>query len=172
MPRVLFLTGPSASGKTTLAQQLSLSLPASAHVEVELVRQMVVGGRTTPLDYDQPAFKQQWGLGIFNAASLVRHFVAFGLDVIVDDMIEAPHYDLYLKALEGLEADMQYVALTPSVGTLLKRDQERNEFERTGPWVVETHRLFQRRPDTRAISHDNSGETVEKSVDRLLEIWR
>lgn len=169
---MLFLTGPSASGKTTLAQQLCLSLPHSAHVEVDLLRQMVVGSRLSPADYDQPAFKQQWGLGIFNAASLVRHFVAFGLDVVVDDLMEPPHYDLYLKSLDGLEAELSYVALTPPLGTLVKRDQERGEFERTGPWVIETFRLLQKRPDSRAVSYDNSNEAVEQTVDRLLAMWR
>lgn len=133
---------------------------------------MVVGGRATPLDHDQPTFKQQWGLGIFNAAGLVRHFVAFGLDVVVDDLIEPPHYDLYLKSLEGLEADLAYVALTPPIGTLIKRDQERSEFERTGPWVVETFRLLQKRPDERAMALDNSNETADETADRLLAMWR
>ncbi|RZU20027.1 hypothetical protein EV645_2247 [Kribbella rubisoli] len=95
----LILTGGPAVGKSVTARALAEGRPRCAFIDVDDVRQLVVTGAAAP--WKGREGRQQQRLGVTNACSLARNFLATGVEVVVADVLTPETCDLYRRELPG-----------------------------------------------------------------------
>ena len=95
----LVLTGGPAVGKSATARTLAEGRPRCAFIDVDDVRQLVVAGAAAPWDGEEG--REQQRLGVTNACSLARNFVAMGIEVVVSDVLTPETCDLCRRELPG-----------------------------------------------------------------------
>ncbi|HVX43740.1 MAG TPA: AAA family ATPase [Mycobacteriales bacterium] len=100
MARPLLLTGGPAAGKSTVAAALARTRAPSAFIDVDDIRQLVVGGHAAPWEGAPGARQQQ--LGVQNSCALARNFRAEGIDVVLTDVVTDRTAAMYRAQLPGL----------------------------------------------------------------------
>lgn len=95
----LVLTGGPAVGKSVTGLALAEGRARCAFVDVDDVRQLVVAGAVAPWVGEEG--REQRRLGVVNACSLARNFVAVGIEVVVADVLTPETCALYRRELPG-----------------------------------------------------------------------
>src|SRR3954464_893987 len=95
----LILTGGPAVGKSVTAHALAEGRPRCAFIDVDDVRQLVITGAAAP--WEGREGRQQQRLGVTNACSLARNFLATGIEVVIADVLTPETCDLYRRELPG-----------------------------------------------------------------------
>ncbi len=104
---------------------LCAEFPKSAHIEVDVLREMVVAGYLAPGQEPQAESDAQLELGAQNAALLADSFMHKGFTPVIDDVVLRLQLAQYRKFLSRWP--LRLVVLAPSVDVALKRDRERAE---------------------------------------------
>ncbi len=86
MVKVFIITGPPASGKSSVSQRLAEMSKNGAVINVDEIRHMIKGGYSAPWNNNRTAEKQK-ELAIRNACSLANNFIENGIDVFIDDVV-------------------------------------------------------------------------------------
>lgn len=168
---VVILTGPAGVGKSTTARELCLRFDRAAHIDVDMLRGMVVSGYASPVpgESDPAASAAQVDLAIANAAAVARNVSTAGMLAVIDDVLETPdQLDLYLEHL-GLDADIRVVTLLADRAVLARRDAGRPPDQRMGARAGDLHHIFMTNGETRGVRLDTSAWSVEETVDIILE---
>jgi ADP-ribose pyrophosphatase YjhB (NUDIX family)/chloramphenicol 3-O-phosphotransferase len=167
---VFIISGPAGAGKSTVARALCERLPRSAHVDADLLRDMVIGGYASPVPgvHDRAARDEQIALAHRNACALARNFALTGLTAVIDDIVEErADLDRCLEELAGF--DVAFVTLLPDADALRTRDQGRESEKRVGRRSSDLQRIIADNGETRGLRLDTSGLTVEETVTAILE---
>jgi tRNA uridine 5-carbamoylmethylation protein Kti12 len=169
MAEVLILTGPPASGKTTVARALAERYDRVAHVDVDTLR-----GFITPTGHVHPwgppeAWLRQRDLSMRNACSLAGNFLEARFAVIIDDVVASSEYlDKYIDHLKPLGAPIHFVRLLPSLTICLQRNNKRGRSERLFEKRVRDVRgSFIENGEIGGVTIDNSDLTSSETADRL-----
>ena len=118
---ILLLTGPPASGKTTMAAALaSRDVDPLAVIEVDTLRHMVVRPHTAPWGGEEG--RRQQLLGVLNACALTSAFDEADFDVLIVDLVTEDTAAHYREAL-----DLTIVRLLPNWAQTMIRSQTRDE---------------------------------------------
>jgi ADP-ribose pyrophosphatase YjhB (NUDIX family)/adenylylsulfate kinase-like enzyme len=168
---VVIVTGPAGVGKSTVARELCLRFDRAAHINVDLLRDMVVSGYASPIpgESDPTEAEEQIRLGIANAAALARNFAEAGMLAVIDDVIETPgELDTYLDAL-GASVDLRMITLLADRAILARRDAGRPHDQQMGTRLQDLHHIFMTNGETRGVRLDTSHHTPEDTVDIILE---
>ena len=156
MPEVLILTGPPASGKSTVAQALAERYDRVAHIEVDVLRHFV-----TPTGYvpaGRPGFERQQALATRNACVLARNFLEERFAVIIDDVvIDQADLAAYVEGLKPAGFAVHFVRLLPRLDACLQRNAGRKD-GRTLPERIE--KVWR---DFEAAGASAGGATVDSS---------
>ena len=123
---VLLLTGPPATGKTTVAGAVADRVDRCAVVDVDALRALVRGGHVAAW-YPGEGTAQHC-LGVRHACLLARSFVGAGFKVVVADLLTDETLPLYREGLAGLA--VRVVRLLPSLEEAQRRNRAR------GRWVT------------------------------------
>ncbi len=121
---MLIVTGPPASGKTTIGPLLAQQLTRCAVVDVDVVRAMVVQPHIAPWRGEEG--HQQLVLGARNACGLAHAFNKNGFDVIILDVLTDETARLYQAELAALAP--RIVLLLPTLQLVLQRNRDRGQF--------------------------------------------
>lgn len=97
--RPLILTGGPAVGKSSTGRWLAGQRPRAAYLDVDDIRQLVVGGHLPPWGGEDGARQQL--LGVENTCALGRRFLAAGFDVVVADVVTPLTALTYRRELPG-----------------------------------------------------------------------
>jgi chloramphenicol 3-O-phosphotransferase len=167
MAEVLILTGPPASGKTTVAQALAERYDRVAHIDVDVVRHFV-----TPTGFAKPGGaerRHQRLLGARNACALSRNFLVERFGVIVDECFDEPDLlPVYLDELKPANADIHVVTLLPSLEACEARDAARRTGGRPSGWIrADYERFLKFGSDLPGSKIDSSDLTPYETADRL-----
>lgn len=122
---IWLITGIPGSGKTSVSRALSERLPRSAHIEVDRLREIIVGGYLAPGQKPLAESDAQLELGAQNGALLADSFMTKGFTPIVDDVILRLQLTQYRKALSRWP--LRLVVLAPAIEVALERDRRRAE---------------------------------------------
>lgn len=118
---ILLLTGPPASGKTTIATSMaSRGTGSLAIIEVDDVRAMIVQPHSAPWDGDEG--QRQQFLGVRNASVLAQNFDISGFNVLIVDAATNETLSRYREELALI-----VVRLLPNWEQTMIRSQARNE---------------------------------------------
>ena len=96
-PVVVFITGISAAGKSTVADLLAQRFDRGVHVKGDVFRRMIVAGREDMTVTPSEDALQQLSLRYRLGASTADAFFRQGFSVVVQDVVLGP--DLIVKAL-------------------------------------------------------------------------
>lgn len=168
---ILFITGPAAAGKSTVSRATCRLLQRAAHIEVDLLRHMVISGYASPIAgrSDLMETAQQNDLQLANVAALARNFSLAGFHTIVDLVVTSPEeLDLYLEPFAGL-APIHLVTLLPSIEVIAQRDRGREAAVQQGLRGAELHRLISENGESRGLSIDSSTQTPEETAAYIVE---
>jgi chloramphenicol 3-O-phosphotransferase len=165
MPEILILTGPPASGKSSVARALADRYDRVAHIEVDTLRHFV-----TPTGFakpGQPERTRQLRLGIRNAWTLTANFLAERFAVIIDDVIvDKADLDYYVEGLKHLGAPVHFVRLMPNLQACLARNAAREE-DRMNPERVESIWREMEGATVDGATIDSTELNVEETADKL-----
>jgi chloramphenicol 3-O-phosphotransferase len=167
MAEVLILTGPPASGKTTVAVALAERYDRVAHIDVDVVRHFV-----TPTGFAKPGSperRHQRLLGARNASALARNFLADRFGAIIDECFDEPDLlPVFLEELKPANADIHVVTLMPSLAACEARDVERRKAGRPAGWIrADYERFVKFGSQLPGSTIDSSGLTPYETADRL-----
>jgi tRNA uridine 5-carbamoylmethylation protein Kti12 len=166
VPEVLILTGPPASGKSSVARALAERYDRVAHVDVDTLRHFV-----TPTGYakaGQPERARQLRLGVRNACDLARNFLEERFAVIVDDVVVSKDdLDAYVEGLKETDIQIHFVRLLPSLDVCLARNAAREEGKMSPERVEAVWHEFDAAGELGGATIDSSALSVYGTADRL-----
>jgi len=165
------LSGAPGSGKTSVAAALAKRYPKSVHLPMDDLRQLVVSGLASPLNWtDETAL--QFAIARRNAGRLAADYAASGFTVVIDDVIHELDLPQLLPHLGGLMP--RKVLLSPSIFVVHRRNAQRTnksfDTKILEPVAARLHgELVAKCPPAAGwLVLDTSTLSVEDTVDKIL----
>ena len=162
---VWLISGIPGAGKSTIAREIAGRLPKSAHIEVDLLREMVVSGGLKPGQEPLAESDAQLALGAHHGALLADSLMAAGFTPVVDDVVLQLQLARYRTVLSSWP--IRLVVLAPPVEIAIERDRERREkhvAERFAYLDVELRKQMQ----GLGLWLDTSGMSVPETVEAII----
>lgn len=163
---VFLLSGPSAAGKSTVAQLLAARFSRGVHLEGDVFRRSIVSGREDPAPDLIPEAQEQLLLRYRLAAAAADTYADAGFAVVWEDVVAGPP----LPACERLVRNrpLHVVVLMPRLEIVAARELARSgsAYER---WPLEQlYRLFEDGTPRSGLWLDTSEHTPEQTADEIL----
>ncbi|MFP4402372.1 MAG: AAA family ATPase [Candidatus Nanoarchaeia archaeon] len=166
MSKVIIITGPPSSGKSTISHYLAKHIENCAYINVDSLRHMIQSGYVEPWKNSQKALEQQT-LGVKNCCSLTNNFIQSKFNVIIDDVIDSEElYNMYLQNINS--QNIHIFLLLPNKDTLIQRDKSREEYAMNNR-AEELYDSFERiKNNIDWVVIDNSNLSVEETANQIL----
>ena len=155
---IILLSGPINSGKTTVGKALATLLPRTAHLEGDLLRELV---HFLPLE-------TAIAISLENAAAITSNLARRGIGVIFTYPLGQEDYDYLLRAFAELPASIHTFILSPPLEIALN---DRGERQLSG---YERRRIREQYQDNRhqpafGIQIDNTTQTPEETAAMIMQ---
>lgn len=159
--------GPAGAGKSTLARAWCRTKPRAVHIELDVVRSMIVGGLADPREKGSIQ-GEQYSLSVQLSLDLGRSYLRAGYDVAIDDVLHPSAFAS--EWLPGLkEMSWRLVIVRPDLTTTLERSLSRAK-DVPEQLIREQHRDLSTWPSQMVV--DTSGRAVEDSLSLVEEMVR
>src|SRR6476661_7668556 len=164
---IIIITGAPGSGKTTVAEALSMRLERSAHIPVDFFRKIIKAGYASPHHWSDEV-DRQYRLARKNAASTARNIADAGFTVIIDDIVPRHWAAEWRENLRGF--DLRFVLLQPQLSKAKERNLARDIWTVDEQIIEDLHsRLAEdNTPEAGWLVVDNTNQTVEETVNAIL----
>lgn len=163
---VIVVTGVMAAGKSSVAEALAGRFPRGVHLRGDVFRRMVVSGRAEMTPLPTREAEEQLQLRYRLSAQAADTYAAAGFTVVVQDVILGADLRTYESLIRTRPCHVVVLAPRPEVVAAREAARPKTGY---GEWTVD---MLQRAlDDTPRIGHriDNSGSTVEETVDQILD---
>jgi len=165
MPKIIIITGPPASGKSTITKRLAELADKGAVINVDDLRDMIKAGQVKPWEQKNEA-KEQILLGTKNACTLAKNLLEAGFDVFIDDVIISG--ELINEYKKHLGKELKIIVLLPTETTITKRDGVRGPDDKMGKRATELHKkFFEAKDKINWQVIDNSKITIDETVQKI-----
>jgi 2-phosphoglycerate kinase len=171
-PAVFLISGCPGAGKSCVAAALMRRFRFGLHIPVDDLREWVVSGIAQPVPTWTEETTRQFKLARETAAAMAMRYVAAGFAVAIDDVIDRDAMQTYEALLRDIHPVR--VLLAPPVQVALQRNAVRTNKPFDPGVLVEvigtlsTRLREQLADDSSWFVLDNSGLTVEQTVDHIL----
>ena len=154
---IIFLNGSINSGKSTIAKLLAKTMPNTAMVEIDALREMI---EWMPIDQAVP-------INLENAVAVIRNFTKYGISCIVPYPLSEKNYAYMTHALTDLDAPVHFFTLAPSIETALsdRGNRKLNDEERKR---IKHHYAIGIHIPSFGTIIDNSRQTPEETAQEIL----
>jgi adenylylsulfate kinase-like enzyme len=174
-PPVYVITGQLSAGKSTVAKALLARFPLGYHIDTDGIREMVVSGLASPLEWTDETTRQ-FDVAIRGSVALAAVYADAGFAVAIEGGLD-PEAIERAMADAGLDRRWIGVILHPSLDVALERNRARTHKGFDTSILEGVMREIEddlARDGDRPAWHrlDNSSDTVEETVDRILSIGR
>jgi chloramphenicol 3-O-phosphotransferase len=166
MPEILLLSGPPASGKSTVARLLSERYDRVAHIDVNQLRRLRSAGFVPPWGAEPEADRQR-SLALRNASSLARNLIRDGIGVVIEDMVFPDSLAGYLDELKSTGTRIHLVGLLPRLEACHARNRQRSD-ERVRPaWLSTVYESFLKSGGLGGVWIDSTNQTPLETTDKV-----
>jgi len=158
---ILILTGPTGTGKNTIAESLSKKKERCAVIDVDLLRLMVKSPHKAPWQGEE-GHKQQL-LGVSNACLLAKEFIKNNFSVIVLDVLSDETAKIYKETLAQYQPKI--ILLLPSWQEIVRRNKTR----KAKLTDEELKMVYKQQTNFKTFDEkiDNSNLSAEETADNL-----
>jgi cytidylate kinase len=163
---VVVVTGIMAAGKSTVAQRLAERLPRAVHIRGDLFRRMIVSGRADPTPEFTADQQAQLHLRYRLSAHTADEYASAGFTAVVQDIILGADLPAYEKMVRTRPCRL--IVLVPRAEVVLARESQRAKTGYAGGWTVDAMMADLEQTPRIGLWLDNSGQTVEQTVDHIL----
>lgn len=165
---VLAITGPTGSGKSTVAEKLAKQIDRCVNIDADHVKHMIVSGFYKDGNNPGGWGFNQWGLVGDSIGLLAANFLKEGYKVIINGYIDEPAWTNIQKQITLTHK----VLLLPHLDTVTQRDAGRNEDVRMGDKVVAVHHTHFSNDDFLQdfIKLDTISHTIKQTVDEISNL--
>jgi chloramphenicol 3-O-phosphotransferase len=159
---VVLVTGPMASGKSTIAEALAATFPKGVHVEGDVFRRFIVSGRCEMRPDPGGEALDQLRLRYRLTAEVAEHYVRTGYTVVVEDVIAGPLLSEFVSLFT--HRPLHLVVLLPNKEAIAQREAGRATLG-YGEWTVgQLHGVFAEETERLGLWLDTSADTPEKTL--------
>lgn len=160
------ITGIPASGKSTVARELAGRLPRSAHVNGDVFRRMVVGGRAEMTPALDGEALRQLRLRHEIAAATADAYAAAGFVPVLQDVILGDELARTISLIRT--RPLHVIVLAPSPRAVAQRDAGRRKTA-YGTWTpADLDRTLHEETPRFGLWLDTTDQTPAETVDAIL----
>lgn len=164
---ICLITGPAGSGKSSTSKALAEKFERSAVIEVDIIREMIKGGRVRPWPYNEEV-ELQASLIAKNACDMATNFLEKGFNVFIDGVVGRKMLEQYSSFFK--DKNFKAFLLLPSIDSLLKRFDDRGVNEELRKRTVDLHKQFSEKKDELNCQIINSSDqTLEETVEEIFK---
>ena len=163
---VFLITGPSASGKSTVARLLAQQFARGVHLEGDFFRRSIVSGRHEMSPGPSPEALEQLTLRYRLGAATADAYFDEGFTVVLEDVIAGRLLSEYVGLIRN--RPLHVVVLVPTVEAVSAREasRETSGYER---WSIQQlHDAFVNETPRTGLWLDSSEQTPEETVEDIL----
>ena len=165
---VFLVTGPSASGKSTIGALLARQFACGVHIECDVFRRWIVAGRQEMTPRPSEEALRQLELRYRVGAAAADEYFRAGFAVVLDDVIAGPMLSRVVELVES--RPLHVVVLMPRLDVVRARDSAR-ETTGYGRWAAdELYQLFARETPRIGLWLDTSDQTAAETVEAILSV--
>jgi thymidylate kinase len=168
--KIIAITGPAGSGKTTIAEQLTKQLKSFVNIDVDHVKHMNPNAFKKVIDEDGEDDwpYSAWRLLGENIALLAKNFLDHGNDVIINGYLEVESWQEIEK---HITIDYKFLLL-PTLEVNIQRDAGRTDEVKMGPKAVKKGQNYFRTAEfyNDFIRIDTSEDSTEETLQKIMEI--
>lgn len=125
MSRVLFITGSSGSGKTTVAAQVAEHWPSTcALLDFDKIRTFIKSGYAEPAHGWDKKTEKQWTIARDVVASMTQAYAPHNIDVVIEAFATPGDYSAWKKSFGNILHET--FVLLPPLDRVLARNNERD----------------------------------------------
>lgn len=163
---IYLITGPMASGKSTVAELMAKKFEKSVHLRGDIFRKMIVSGREEMSENSSEEAENQLDLRYQLTAEVAKGYSNAGFTVIVQDNYygEKLPYILELMAPEKVEP----IVLIPNANVIRERERNRGKAGYIGFNVDGLREEFLKTTPHIGLWIDNSIEQPHETVDHIM----
>lgn len=176
MNKIIFITGASGAGKTTIGRRIAEHYPKSLHLELDVLRRSIVNGLVVPSSTWTDDLTKQTQLSRTAACKMAKLYSANGYDVVVDDVCVPECFaDQFTELFNHDAADsitVYKVLLMPQRTVVNERVRQRGGpyaqlfIEHGTPWI---YSYIEPMPKAGWIVIDSSNLTIEQTAEAVLQ---
>lgn len=166
-PFTLAITGPTGSGKTTVASKLAEQIEQCVNIDADVVKHMIVNGF---IYGNAPEGVSQWELLGANIGMLAKNFQNAGYSVIISGFLKEPAWEKMQKHITLTHK----ILLLPHVDTAKQRDAGRHEGIQMGAETISEHHDYFSNAAfyDDFIKLDSTSHSEDETANEILEILK
>ena len=165
---VVFITGISAAGKSTVADLLATRFEKGVHVKGDVFRRMVVSGREEMTVTPTPAALRQLSLRYKLGASTADAYFQHGFSVVVQDVVLGPDLENYARSIRSRPLVVVVLAPRPDVVKQREIGREKKAYTDGHHTIDQLCSVLRHETPRVGLWLDTSKQTPEETVDEII----